>query len=147
MAVEPVEDEVLGPLQWLEGSKEWEGYVQIPSHGEVAVLLPQDYFESEAIRDHIRDRVEFLKQNEAHLRERAAHQLHDEGSYLFWWPDDEPFDFERFLSQMMLGTIVFEPEGHPAEEISLWYLSDEFMEHAMLLMLDWDANYQYAHCA
>jgi hypothetical protein len=147
MTVEPVEDEVLGQLRWLADSKEWEGYITLPPHEEAGLLLPQDYFESEAIRDHIRDRVEFLKQNEARLRERAVHQLHDEGDYLFWWLEDEPFDFERFLSQMMLATSVFEPEDHPSKNISLWYGFDEFGEHAALVILDWDGNYQYARCA
>jgi hypothetical protein len=147
MTVEPIEDEVLGQLRWLEDAKEWEGYITLPPHGEVGLLIPQDYFESEEIRIHIRDRVSFIQQHEAEIREQAAHQLHAEGEYVFWWPDDEPFDFERFLSQMMLGSIVFEIEGYIASEIQLWYGSDEFIEHAALVILDWDGNYQFARCA
>jgi hypothetical protein len=138
-----VEDAYFGTMHWDERLEEWQGEIVFPIHGKVGVALPPEYVESEELRTHIRGLIEVVRRDEADFRQRAASELFNDGSYLFFWPENQPFELERFAAEMHLCLVVFE-YGFKENGVLLDYEYGEGMEHGISVTLSWDGVYRYA---
>ncbi len=140
------DDEYFGTLRWDTKFQEWHGSITVPPHTDVGLGLPPEYTHSDELRRHIREMVELIKREELSFRERAASELFAGGGYVLFWSDDEPFDHDKFVREMELARITFDP--HSANEaLTLWYEYGGGMEHGVVIFLTWDGHYDYARAS
>ncbi len=138
-----IEDDDLGLLQWDSELQQWQGATTFPTLGEVGVGLPPEYVNLDETRSHILKMMPVIERDELAYREKAAQELSSQGGYRLFLEDDQAFDLDRFVQDMHLAYISFEPE-FPNEGLILAYEYGEGMEHGITIVFTWDGIYRYA---
>ena len=141
-----IEDDLFGLLQWDTRGQEWQGTIIVGPHGEIGVVLPTEYVDSDETRQHIRATMKIIERDETGFRERAANELFAHGGYALFLADDEQFDHASFVNEMHLGMITFDPPD-TRDPVVLWYEFGEGMEYGITIIVTWDGVYQYTRVA
>jgi hypothetical protein len=80
---EPIDDAALGPVAWNESTREWEFSTSVPERGVVRGRIVREAWETplgERELSAIRERVQWVRENEQSVRERIAGKMFDG-----WW--------------------------------------------------------------
>lgn len=138
-----MEDNLFDSFQWDTEFQEWEGCITILPYGETVVGLPAEYPDSPELRKHIHAVMETIKQDELSFRERAANDLFVGGGYVLFLDENQQFDHQQFVSDMVLANITLSSDPSDPHLLSYEY-GEDGMEHAILIHLTWDGAYHDA---
>jgi hypothetical protein len=139
MPTMPLNDDVLGVLNWDQRTKDWSRSVQVsPEH---SFLLTFDAQETE-IEDglpHARQTFQFVRGSDEAIRRFASQELISDIND--GWLEDETIDENEFIARIHLNHVVLRPDG----AATLFYTGDQLLfDHVIVIPVTANHQLEYA---